>query len=129
MYFSEDIQWLEPFFAEVYYMFPNSWMLKSVKSLKPRSDKTQQAQAIMSAKGKERKITIFSHRKYHKDGKDKYRKYSKQEVLAFFAHELTHLIYWKHNTKRWTLECMIMIIFSDILNENGYLSEEDEFIG
>lgn len=53
--------------------------------------------------------------------------YSSLDILAYLAHELSHMRYWEHSPHRTILECKLNIIFMKRAIKEGYISEEVEF--
>lgn len=54
------------------------------------------------------------------------RPYSKLDLCRTLAHELSHLRIDPHTTNRERLEMRIHSIFLDMLDKEGYISEEEE---
>lgn len=53
-------------------------------------------------------------------------KFSKIDLLATLAHELAHIIEWKHTPTHKQIESKILSAFMTMLKNEGYTSEEDE---
>lgn len=64
---------------------------------------------------------IWMHTHYDSD-----KPYSKIDLLATLAHEMAHMVHWKHTTKHKKLEAKMLSSMMTLLNKEGYISEESE---
>jgi len=142
--FDPELQWLEPYYLSVKNLLPRH-RLDSVKVIPLRKGTIPRIYANISrgiyeytARGKVIKTTLA----YNYDIglyfecwstltlrplKRRRKRYSKLEILHNFAHELAHIFHYDSHTPHHKIqECRILIKFMNILEKDGYISEENE---
>ena len=136
--FSRDLRWLKPFVEAVDSIVPNIKNLNAIKKLGVKGNtKCRIAgvtiHSIYDDPCHRDTWEIYIYTEYNEIQnlnkpplKFKKRRYSKLDILATLAHELTHLHEWEHTPKRQILESKILIRFMELIEDQGYISEEKE---
>lgn len=121
----KELEWVRDYINTVSHLLPRIKQLKKI-SLK-RASKTywQHFHGLITYFDKKSfRITLYVT--YHDRISDKIKNYSTIDILQYLAHELSHLEHWDHTASHKQLECVILGIFMTKLQQEGYVSEEDE---
>ncbi len=80
--------------------------------------------AIITTDGKSYRVYLHTHLRLKTD---EIKPFSKIDLLTMLAHELAHTINMdKHTPAHKRLEARLYILFMNMLEKDGYISEEDE---
>lgn len=129
---ADNVKWFEPYFGDVSHLVPLEH-LEKVFGMFPRLDQLQHhhAHLVDETDGRNHRKYISMYLLYTstvklKPLKRKIKAFSKVDLLEHLAHELAHLVHWKHTPNHKRLECEIMLKFMSRLQSTGYVSEEHE---
>jgi hypothetical protein len=112
--YSKDLAWLAPFVDSARHHVPLH-LLNSVKSYKVPLGRLEQSDAYIKFYRQRYTITI---RAYEQHGK-KHIPVTIETMLLHVAHELSHLVHWKHTTAFAKLLATIFSIFTEHLDQYG----------
>lgn len=137
---TKELDWLKPYMITVLSVEPRMHRVKSIRLMKPHRDKTMHHYAAARYNKNEATITLMAGEwgynvKNNMRCNLKFNPYSKVELLCNLAHELSHLkMFWDgdndgkiHTPRRQMLESVFVIHFMELLEVDGYHSEEAEF--
>lgn len=122
----KELEWVRDYIDVVSHLIPKINQLKKISLKKANKDYWQHVHGLITYFDKKSfRITLYVT--YHDIRNDKIRNYTTIDILHYLAHELAHLEHWDHTTQHKQLECVIMGIFMTKLQQEGYVSEEDEY--
>jgi hypothetical protein len=125
MKITKNLEWIREYIMCVEHLIPKLQQLKKVSSCKGSRERYQHFHGLITYYDK-KSFRISIYVSYHDPISDKIKNYSTMDILQYLSHELAHLEHWEHTTDHKKLECEIMMIFTHILEERGYISEEAE---
>lgn len=121
----KELEWMRDYIESVAHHLPKLKQLKKVSSKKGNKERWQHCHGLITYFDKKSfRITLYTT--YHSMISDKIKRYTTIDLLQYLAHELAHLEHWDHTPQHKQLECIIMGIFMTRLNQDRYISEEDE---
>lgn len=122
----KSLEWVRDYINIVSHLLPRIKELKKISSRKANKTYFQHFHGLITYYDKKSfRITLYIT--YHDVIKGKIASYSKIDILQYLAHELAHLEHWDHSPQHKQLECVILSVFMTKLQQDGYISEEDEF--
>lgn len=122
----KSLEWVRDYINIVSHLLPRIKELKKISSRKANKTYFQRFHGLITYYDKKSfRITLYIT--YHDVIKGKIASYSKIDILQYLAHELAHLEHWDHSPQHKQLECVILSVFMTKLQQDGYISEEDEF--
>lgn len=126
MKISKSLEWTRDYIESVAHLLPRIKQLKKISSRRGSKEYFQHFHGLITYFDKKSfRITLYIT--YHDTLSDKITSYSTIDILQYLAHELAHLEHWDHTTNHKQLECIILGIFMTKLQQDGYISEEDEY--
>ena len=134
-YFSPKLRWLRLFLKDVEYLLPPDKSILKVYHTPFSSKNLHRSWGQCSTSNDldyiiSLRTDLWELSKWGKKPRDKKRmscEFSKIEVLANFAHEISHIVSdWDHTPRRQILENEILTVFMLRLIRQGYTSEEKE---
>ena len=127
MKISKSLEWTRAYIESVAHLLPRIKQLKKISSRRGSKEYFQHFHGLITYFDKKSfRITLYIT--YHETLKDVIVNYSAIDILQYLAHELAHLEHWDHTTSHKQLECILLGIFMTKLQQDGYISEEEENI-
>ena len=127
MKISKSLEWTRPYIESVAHLLPRIKQLKKISSRRGSKEYFQHFHGLITYFDKKSfRITLYIT--YHETLKDVIVNYSTIDILQYLSHELAHLEHWDHTTSHKQLECILLGIFMTKLQQDGYISEEEENI-
>lgn len=125
MKISKSLEWTRAYIESVAHLLPRIKQLKKISSRRGSKEYFQHFHGLITYFDKKSfRITLYIT--YHETLKDVIVNYSTIDILQYLAHELAHLEHWDHTTSHKQLECILLGIFMTKLQQDGYISEEEE---
>jgi len=125
MKISKSLEWTRAYIESVAHLLPRIKQLKKISSRRGSKEYFQHFHGLITYFDKKSfRITLYIT--YHETLKDVIVNYSTIDLLQYLAHELAHLEHWDHTTSHKQLECILLGIFMTKLQQDGYISEEEE---
>jgi len=128
-----DLDWLAPYLTKAIKYGVPVWRIGAIKGYFVPSDK-QERQMAATIKGAGNSKAVITILKWHqewrrcKDGRYEVSGWHSADFKHYFectleslAHELTHLVHWKHSADRYILEKRIQLGFSRMAKKRGYI--------
>lgn len=129
---SNNVEWFKPYLNDVKHLVPIE-QLEKIFGIVPKLKQIQgyHAHLVVESKGRKKRKYISMYLSYTstvrlRPLKRVLKAFSKLDLLEHLAHELAHLIHWKHTTAHKKLEAELIIKFMTRLESIGYVSEEHE---
>jgi hypothetical protein len=126
-----ELEWVRPFLECVEHLVPIA-RLPKIQALKGRVDKVHNFRAVIMKDELTDEIFYISlylyvYRTKRLNPYSRYKvTYGKITILEHLAHELAHMNHWNHTPAHKKLESLIAIEFMNLLEKQGYISDEYE---
>lgn len=121
---SPKFEWMRPYLELGMTFLPEEAEVSRIGawSLNRSRGKDVHASIYQNKVGDPYRIWIHTH--YHFGDEEK--PFSKIDLATLLAHELAHIIDWKHTPKHSRAEAKMKAAFMVLLESQGYISEEEE---
>ena len=129
-----SLEWVRDYLRRVKHLFPYNRLVRirakataPINAKEPYNacilhDEVEDTYEIILVTNWQEKYKYFDGNKCHL----RHSPFSRIDLLNHLAHELAHMLHWRHTPEHKILESKITTLFMKQLLRDGYVSEEDE---